>query len=183
MPRQTRRTLAFLLLAAFAATLPLYGIVRPHRGGDARKQVLDMEQQWRQAQLNDDIPAMEKLLSDNYIGITISGQVVTKAQQLDRMRRRQVVVTRFEATDTSIKFLAHGRVAIVNALAQVEGTSDTRAINGSFRYTRVYQRMPSGSWKITNFEATRVPANVSGSSAQPAGTNAPPPAPSGTTPR
>jgi hypothetical protein len=29
-----------------------------------------------------------------------------------------------------------------------------------YRYTRVYSRLPSGTWKITNFEATRVGPDV-----------------------
>ena len=29
-------------------------------------------------------------------------------------------------------------------------------MHGTYRYTRVYSRLPSGTWKITNFEATRV---------------------------
>jgi len=33
---------------------------------------------------------MDKLLSDDYIGITMTGQVNTKAQQLDRMRMHRL---------------------------------------------------------------------------------------------
>lgn len=167
MPRQpVLKLVAFLLLAA-SAVMPIHAIPRPHRGGNSRAQIVSLEDQWRQAQLSGDIPSMEKLLSDNYIGITVSGQVVTKAQQLDRMRSRSLVITRFEMSDTKIKLIGNGHVAIVNSLAQVEGTADTRAINGSFRYTRVYQRLPSGAWKITSFEATRVPQDAASPSHAP----------------
>lgn len=153
-----RKTFALLSLLIFVATaLPVSAMPRPHRpGAQARDQILALEQQWRQAQLAEDISGMEKLLSDNYIGITVSGQVVTKSQQLDRMRNRQVSITRFEMSDTKIKLIANGQVAIVNSLAEVEGVADQRPINGSFRYTRVYQRVGGGLWKITSFEATRV---------------------------
>ena len=120
---------------------------------------MELERQWRQAQLAGDVQGMEKLLSDNFIGITVTGKVVTKVQQLDRMRQRQLVITRFEASDVKVKLLGGGKVAIVNALAQVEGQADARRVDGSFRYTRIYQRLPSGLWKITNFEATRVSKN------------------------
>jgi ketosteroid isomerase-like protein len=150
------KALAFLLITAVA--LPVLAMPRPHRpGGQARDQILALEMQWREAQLADDIPGMEKLLAENYIGITVSGQVVTKAQQLDRMRSRELAITKFEMSDTKIKLIANGQVAIVNSLARVEGSADQRPISGSFRYTRVYQKLPSGVWRITSFEATRIP--------------------------
>jgi hypothetical protein len=50
------------------------------------------------------------------------------------------------------------RAAIVTSLARVEGTNDGRPLHGNFRYTRVYQRLPgTTTWRITSFEATRVP--------------------------
>jgi hypothetical protein len=39
--------------------------------------------------------------------------------------------------------------------------NDSLPVHGKFRYTRVYQRLPDGSWKVTSFEATRL-ANQSG---------------------
>ena len=52
-----------------------------------------------------------------------------------------------------------GSIAIVTSRAQVEGTSDGVAVKGIYRYTRVYQHLPTGGWKITSFEATRVGLN------------------------
>jgi len=120
-----------------------------------REQIESLEHQWRQAQLDDDIPTMDKLLSDDFLGTTANGQVVTKAQQLDRMKRRAIALTKLDVSDVKIKLI--GQVAIVNSLAQISGTMDDQPIVGGFRYTRVYQRLPNGSWKITSFSATRVP--------------------------
>jgi ketosteroid isomerase-like protein len=71
-----------------------------------------------------------------------------------------------------------GSIAIVTSRAEVEGTNDGVAVQGTFRYTRVYQRLPSGVWKITSFEATRVPGSrESGSrdAAEPKAANSLPP--------
>jgi ketosteroid isomerase-like protein len=122
----------------------------------AKQQVEALEEQWRTAQLGGDVATMDKLLSDDYIGITITGQVNTKAQQLDRMRARKVVISRLDLVERQVKLI--GSIAIVTSRAEVEGTNDGLPVNGTFRYTRVYQRLQSGTWKITSFEATRVPA-------------------------
>ena len=125
------------------------------RKHDAKRQVEALEEQWRQAQLSGDVEVMDKLLSDDYIGISVTGEVNTKMQQLDRMRMRKVVLTRIDLGEMQVKLV--GSIAIVTSRAQVEGNSDGIPIQGTFRYTRVYQRRPSGDWKITSFEATRVP--------------------------
>jgi len=127
---------------------------------DAKRQVEALEEQWRTAQLAGDVAAMDKLLSDDYIGISMTGQVNTKAQQLDRARSRKLVLTRLDLGEMQIKLV--GSIAIVTSRAQVEGTNDGSPVMGTFRYTRVYQRLPSGDWKITSFEATRVPESRNG---------------------
>jgi ketosteroid isomerase-like protein len=121
----------------------------------AKQQVEALEEQWRQAQLGGDVAAMDKLLSDDYIGISITGQVNTKEQQLDRMRLHKVELTKLDLGDRQVKLI--GSIAIVTSRAEVEGTNEGASVKGTFRYTRVYQRLPSGVWKITSFEATRVP--------------------------
>ncbi len=97
---------------------------------------------------------MDKLLSDDYVGITMSGQVVTKTQQLDRLRTRTLVLTKIQLDDVKVKLI--GTTAFVTSHAEVEGTDDGTPTHGNYRYTRVYTRLPSGTWQITNFEATRV---------------------------
>jgi ketosteroid isomerase-like protein len=120
-----------------------------------RGQIVALEHQWQQAALADDIPVMDKLLSEDYLGITANGEVLTKAQQLDHMRNHQLFVTRLQSSDFKIKLI--GQIAIVTSLAHVEGSSDGEPLHGDYRYTRVYQRLPGGMWKITSFEIT--PAN------------------------
>ncbi len=114
-----------------------------------------MRKQWRQAQLAGDVAAMDKLFSDDYIGISVTGQVNTKMQQLDRMRSHKFVLTKLELGEMQVKLV--GSIAIVTSRAEVEGNNEGVPVKGTFRYTRVYQRLPSGAWKITSFEATRVP--------------------------
>lgn len=145
---------------AVAITLALgFSGVRAHAEHHERKrlerqQILGLEQKWRQAQLNCDIPTMDKLLSDEFIGVTASGQVVTKLQQLDRMRNHNFDLIKLELSDTKIKI--SGRLAVVTSLADLDGKADGVPLKGAFRYTRVYQHETGDGWKITNFEATRV---------------------------
>jgi ketosteroid isomerase-like protein len=146
--------LAVLLCAGTIFAQP-QGANAPHLKKEVYKgQVEKLEESWRTAQLNGDVAAMDKLLSDDYVGITMSGQVVTKTQQLDRMQRRQMVLTKIVLSDVKVRLI--GTTAIVQSRADVDGTNEGNPMHGTYRYTRVYSRLPSGVWKITNFEATRV---------------------------
>ncbi len=127
----------------------------PKRNDQFKHQVEKLEENWRAAELSGDVDAMDKLLSDDYVGITMSGQVVTKMQQLDRIRKRGLVLTKLALDDVKVKLIGTS-AAIVTSLAEVDGTNDGAPMHGTFRSTRVYSRLPSGAWKITNFEATRV---------------------------
>jgi len=120
-----------------------------------RQTVEALEEQWRQAQLAGDAAAMDRLLSDDYVGINASGVVTTKTQQLARIKNRVAVLTQLDLSDIKVK-LIHDLVAVVTSRAEVSGSNENGPIKGSFRYTRVYQRSPVGAWKITSFEATRL---------------------------
>jgi ketosteroid isomerase-like protein len=131
---------------------------------DAKREVELLEEQWRMAQLASDAATMDKLLSDDFIGISMSGQVSTKAQQLDRVRSHKLMLSKIELSDRKVKLI--GGIAIVTSRAEVEGTNETGPVKGTFRYTRVYKRLPSGGWKITSFEATRIPSAKTSSNDQ-----------------
>jgi ketosteroid isomerase-like protein len=130
--------------------------IHPEKKHEAKRQVELLEEEWRVAQLAGDVATMDRMLSDDYIGISISGQVSTKAQQLDRVRNHKVVIHRVDLSDMKVKLI--GSIAIVTSRAEVEGTNESGPVRGTFRYTRVYQRLASGAWKITSFEATRIPS-------------------------
>ncbi len=144
---------AFLLAGVFPYALAQHPRHhdREHKR-DERSQIIALEKEWQKAALADDIPAMDNLLSDDYLGINASGEVLTKTQQLDHMRDGKFMLTKLDVSDTRIKLV--GKIAIVTCLAQVEGQSDGEPLHGAYRYTRVYQRLPNGNWKVTSFEVT-----------------------------
>ena len=145
-----------LLVGACGSLLVPAGPLRhgPITKHDLKQQIEELEQQWRTAQLAGDVATMDKLLADDYIGISMNGQVNTKAQQLERIRTRRLA-SPLDLSEMKVKLI--GSIAIVTSRAQVEGTSDEVSVKGNYRYTRVYQHLPTGEWKITSFEATRVP--------------------------
>ena len=108
--------LAFLTATVLSAPAQGKG-PHPRRKDEWKHQVEKLEDVWRTAQLNADVDAMDKLLSEDYVGITMSGQVVTKTQQLDRMRNRTMTLTKMELDYVKVKLI--GTTAIVTSRVTV----------------------------------------------------------------
>jgi ketosteroid isomerase-like protein len=160
MPRIASKP-ATLLLLAMTSAVPLVLLNtaaaqhKPHQQKHVeREQIEHLEDEFQKAQLGDDVAAMDRLLSEDYLGINANGEVFTKTQQLDHMRNRSLVITQLEPSDVKIKLI--GQIAIVTSMVQADGELDGVALRGRYRYTRIYQRLPSGVWKVTNFEVTRI---------------------------
>ncbi len=156
------RKVLLVLVSAFAA-LPCFlsrtalATVYSHKEHkrDYKREIEAVEEQWRTAQLAGDVVTMDKLLAEDYFGISVSGQLNNKMQQLERLKSRNLIISKLDVSDRKVKLV--GRVAIVTSLAEIEGTNGGLPLRGKYRYTRVYKRYPDGSWKITNFEVTPVP--------------------------
>lgn len=145
---------AVVILFAGLEVSPAYARSVPQaKRHDAKRQVEALEEQWRVAQLAGDATTMDKMMSDDYLGISMTGEVDTKTQQLQRVAARRLMLTKIELSDMKVKLI--GAIAIVTSQAEVEGTNDGISVRGTYRYTRIYRRLPSGQWKITSFEATR----------------------------
>ena len=124
----------------------------PHHDG-MHKEIEDLEMQWRQALLTNNVPALAKMLADDYLGISPDGTLETKADVLAARRAGHAEVAELNLSD--IKIRIYGNTAVVTSRAEVVGQSGNRDISGYYRYTRVYtDRM--GQWKIVSFEASRI---------------------------
>ena len=144
---------ALVVLSAGVGRFAVAGPVPHDSKRSAKEQVAALEEQWRVAQLAGDTGTMSKMLSDDYVGISMTGEVDTKAQQLRRVIDRRMVLTKIKLSDMKVKLV--GAVAIVTSQAEVEGTNDGISVRGTYRYTRIYRHLPTGQWRITSFEATR----------------------------
>lgn len=121
---------------------------------ESRIEIDQLEEQWREAVLQDDAATMNTLLAGDYMAITPWGALQTKEETLNSMRSGRWRITVLNLLDRKVRF--YGTTAIVNSVAEVQGASPGGNISGSYRYTHVYVRTPQGDWKIVNFEASRI---------------------------
>jgi ketosteroid isomerase-like protein len=143
---------AVAALIVLASCHPAWAL--PHREkGEIHKEIEALEEQWREATVTNNIGTMNRLLADDYVGITSNGTVENKQQALAQRSAGTIRITKLELNDTHVR--VYGDTAVVTSQAQLEGTNGTSDISGEYRYTRVYNRR-LGKWKIVSFEASRM---------------------------
>ena len=143
---------AVAALIVLASCHPAWAL--PHREkGEIHKEIEALEEQWRQATVTNNIGEMNRLLADDYVGITSNGTVENKQQALAQRSAGTVRIERLEITETRVR--VYGDTAVVTSQADLEGSNGTSDISGQYRYTRVYNRR-LGQWKIVSFEASRM---------------------------
>ncbi len=134
---------------------------KPNRPGmprserhESRQEILHLEQQWKDAVIQHNVPAMDRLLADDYIGITSNGSLQSKEQTLENLKEGTLRFSSLDFFDRKVRF--YGHTAVVTSRADVNGNAGDGNISGNYRYTRVYVRAGSGGWKIVSFEASRI---------------------------
>ena len=146
--------LFFVLILLSACATQAHALFPHHE--NAHKEIEGLEADWRQAQLSNNLSEVDRLLADDYLGISANGTLETKADELTRRRSGSVHITQLDLSD--IKVRIYGDTAVVTSKADVVGKNGDRDISGRFRYTRVYiNRM--GQWGIVIFEASRISHN------------------------
>ncbi len=124
----------------------------PHKD-NAHKEIEGLEQDWRTAQLSNNVTEADRLLADDYLGINANGTLETKADELSRRRSGDFHISQLELSD--IKVRIYGDTAVVTSKAELMGKNGDRDISGRYRYTRVYSNR-DGQWRIVSFEASKI---------------------------
>ena len=138
--------------AAHALTAPGFLPRRENRA--VHKQIENLEMEWRQAQVDNNVAVIDHLLADDYVGISANGTIETKSQTIAQRKAGTIRIKALDLDDMKIRL--YGDTAVVTSTAELQGVNGESNISGKYRYTRVYNRR-LGQWKIVSFEASRIP--------------------------
>jgi hypothetical protein len=144
---------ALLALLLLAMTLPAHALFPKREAHAVHKQIENLEMEWRQAQVDNNIAEIDRLLADDYVGITANGTIETKSQAIAQRKAGTIRITSLDLDDLKIRL--YGDTAVVTSKADLQGVNGQSDISGKYRYTRVYN-LRLGQWKIVSFEASRI---------------------------
>ncbi len=117
----------------------------PDRNETADDSILAAEEELRQAMLQNDVAALDRLIDDDLIFTAFNGALVTKAMDLESHNLGLLRATRIDASERLIR--RYGEIAVVIVRMDFEGTYAGQSANGAMRYTRIWRETPAG-WRI-----------------------------------
>lgn len=166
MQLRRQRMCAFVFLLALAAYAPAL-FASPQHGGtpqhsgmprgekhESRREIDQLEEQWRNAVLTGNAAVMGELLSDDYVSISASGTLQSKEDTMARLRSGRRHIASIELSDSKVRF--YGTTALVTSFAHVTGTNAEGEALGDYRYTHVYARNAQGKWKMVSSESSHI---------------------------
>jgi hypothetical protein len=123
------------------------------QGGNAEQQIKKLFDQVQAAELKGDGNALEKLYADDYTAIRGDGSLITKAQEIEKMKSGNLKWETNEIKDLKIR--VYGSTAITTDLSFVKNIRDGKPRIGTNRTTRIWVKQ-KGNWKCVLYQSTRV---------------------------
>ena len=137
-----RPSLALLVLAA----------AHPAAASD-RDDLLKLEAEWNAAIVARDVPALDRILADDFLLVWIDGSVVRKPAMLAGATSRKTEIDPFKTEDVEVR--VYGDTAVVTGrFAQTVRLGDKSETN-QFRYTDVYVRKGK-AWRAVSAQAALI---------------------------
>ena len=109
-------------------------------------QIIECEEQLKEAMLHSDISVLDNLLANDLIFINHLGHIMTKQDDLEAHKSKIIKISEISLSDQNIKI--ERDIAIVTVKAHIAGCFNNEKSENDFRFTRVWRKTPSGTWKI-----------------------------------
>jgi ketosteroid isomerase-like protein len=124
------------------------------------EEILEAESRLREAMLNGDTDALDRLIADRVLFAGPDGRLLTKAEDLRAHRERVLQVSALEFRQPAVVQVS-GTVAVCSVEAILAGTYAGSAFQGSFRYMRVWALEDAG-WQVVAAQCTALQGAVGG---------------------
>ena len=132
----------------------LIGCVHSARPPDqVRRDILELERERREAQLQGDWKAIQKINAPDFSEIAGAGTIRTAAQNAEAMRSGMLKFDSVEYSDQQV--LPYDNVAIVTGVARRSGMYNGKPFRQQARYSRIYIRR-NGGWRAVFAQNTPI---------------------------
>ena len=108
------------------------------------KEIKQLEAERSRNLVNGDADKQDQLLAPEFVEVSATGQVRTKAENIQGMKSGQTHWEAFDLSDLDVH--VYGETAVVTGRLRRKGTFAGRDISGQSRYTRYYVRR-QGHWQ------------------------------------
>ena len=124
--------------------------------GDPDPEIVALEEEIRAAQLNANVDALDRLISENLLFTGPTGEIGTKADDLAAYRSGAVRFIAHEPQELRIRRIGSD-VAITALRARLSVAVGSDVVSGTYRYTRVWVREDGKNWQVAGGHVSEVP--------------------------
>lgn len=143
-----KRVVKMILVASVLALVPF---AASGNSTDDVKTVSTLDTQYQAAVKNNDWATMDRILADNFVVVTGSGKVYTKADLIQMAQTRRVQYERQEDSDQTVK--VWGDTAVVTAKLWMKGIDQGNQFEWHIWFSDTYVRTPGG-WRYVHGQAS-----------------------------
>ena len=104
-----------------------------------------LEEKLRQAMLNSDVLVLDELIADDLVFTTHTGLLLNKQADLEAHRSGIQKLTKIDSSDRQIQY--YNDCAVVTVKMELAGTYNEQALDGTYRYTRVWAKLQE-RWQV-----------------------------------
>lgn len=122
-------------------------------GGDSHQVIMDLENQWLQADKSNNPDLIAAAISDKYMATTADGKLENKAQALEEIKTRKYNSAEYENVEINV----FGNTAIARGGYRGSGTeSSGKPFTEHLRWTDTWVKTPGGKWQVVATQYTPV---------------------------
>lgn len=141
----------FVRTIAVGLLLPFVPLIANGNPADDAKTVAALDTKYQAAVKNNDAATMDRILADNFVVITGSGKVYTRADLLEMARTRRVQYQHQEDSNQTVRIW--GDTAVVTAELWAKGTDQGKPFDWHVWFSDTYVRTPAG-WRYAHGQAS-----------------------------
>ena len=146
-----------MLAKALTLWLALFvgAAIAPAQAPPAASAVLDAERSWARSLVTGDVETLSRLYADDLVYVHSGGNVESKTEFLDRVRKGGLKYQKVELVDPRVR--VYGQAAVVNGAFDVSVIVNGQPTTHRVVYVHVYAQK-DGAWRLVAHQTTRVPA-------------------------
>ncbi len=115
---------------------------------------MKLESKWVKAVMRQDTKMLDRILADDYIGTSSSGERRNKSQTITALKSSTTVFVSFEPYDFDLHISEHD-VCFVTGRVRLKVLYQQREISSEFRFTKVYVRRQK-RWQVVALHTSNI---------------------------
>jgi len=122
------------------------------------QELIKLENELNDAWINRDIAPFDRILADDYMGTDEEGNVMTKAQELAKLKAGAYLST--SAVKDDIKVRVYGDAAVVTGRSTYKGQYKGKAYSQQYRWTDTWVKDRLGRWRCVAFHDSNIARRI-----------------------